>query len=222
MTINWFPLGLKPKETPDDGPRYADLYERGLACAVDITILFMLLSHIFNRISAQFYTHADRAHLIAARDAHGDLAAIRELWAAGLPQLWALNAVLQILVMGFFIVGCQLNWDTTPGKWLLGLSIRRAGDTEQLPGAWRYILRYLGYIVAAPLFFVVSFTRRHRGLHDYIADTVVIHTRPKYWYWEQFKLGLRWARTQLNSAPVEDAVGQPPAGERHQDRADAE
>ncbi len=215
MSTNWFLFGLKPKEKPD-GPRYADLYERGLACAADITLLFLLLTEPFEQLTLYIYHRADRQHLLAAQSAPSGFAAFHEAWLAGLPQLWVLNAAIQILIMGLFLVGCQLKWDTTPGKYLLGLSIRRA-DNLELPSAWQYVARYLGYIPAAPVFFIMSFNKRHRGLHDRMVGTVVIHTRARDWYWQQTKRFYRWAQARLNSPAVEQPVGQPAAAERHGD-----
>lgn len=180
------PFGLKPEKTkPETGPRYADLYERGLAAAVDVSLLFLLLNRIFTFITQSFYARIDREVLVQARDASG-FEALALAWEAGLPQLWMINALVQIAIMGAFIVGCQLGWHTTPGKWLLGISIRRRRDLE-LPEPWRYVLRYFAYIPSAPIFFIVSFNKQRRTLHDMIAGTVVIHTRPQGWYWGQVK-----------------------------------
>lgn len=187
MSIFWLPFGLKPKaENPEEeGTRYADLYERGVAAAIDVGALYLLLNDLFTYVTMQFYGRADRASLIAAQEAESGGDALRHAWEAGLPQLWLINGGLQIAIIGLFIVGCQLTWNTTPGKWLLGISIRRR-DLE-LPEAWRYVLRFFAYIPSAPLFFWVSFNKKHRGIHDMISGTVVIHTRPRGWYWLQVK-----------------------------------
>jgi len=200
----WLPFGLKPKEPlADEGPRYADLYERGMAAAVDITLLFMLLEKLFNYLTTRFYQQADTEQLVEAGQAISTATALEHAWAAGLPQLWMLNALLQVVILGAFVVGCQLVWNTTPGKWLLGLSIRRSKDLE-LPERWRYILRFIAYIPCAFLFFLISFNKKRRGFHDRIAGTVVIHTRPKGWYWVQVKRGYRRLRHGPASAtPVE-------------------
>lgn len=217
----WLPFGLKPKEEPiDEGPRYADLYERGLAAAIDITLLFLLLNRFFTYLSQRLYARADRDGLLAAQQAPSSVEAWHHLVMAGLPQLWLLNAALQLLIIGLFVLGCQLTWNTTPGKWLLGLSIRHREDLA-MPARWRYVVRYLAYIPGALLFFVISFHKQRRGIHDMLAGTVVIHTRPKGWYWAQVKRGWRKLRGKSDSPfAVEQPVGEPTPGERHQDRHD--
>ncbi len=198
----WLPFGLKPKEKKtEDGPRYADLYERGIAAAVDVTLLFLLLSRVFDKISGWFYRHADHDQLMLAEKAESSWEAWHYAWASGLPQLWLANALLQVMVLGLFMVGCQSVWHSTPGKWLLGINVRRRRDMGT-PETWRYALRYLALIPSALLFFIVSFNKQRRGLHDMIAGTVVIHLRPEGWYWEQVKRGFRWLRAKLRP-PVE-------------------
>lgn len=198
----WLPFGLKPKEKlVREGPRYADLYERGIAAAVDVTLLFALLSRLFDYISARVYRHADGAELMRAKGVPLS-EGWQHFWASGFPQLWLGNALLQMLVLGFFIVGCQCAWNTTPGKWLMGISIRRRSDLA-VPEKWRYMVRYVAMVPSALLFFIISFNRQRRSLHDMLTGTVVIHLRPEGWYWEQVKRGYRWLRAKGSNPPVE-------------------
>lgn len=199
----WLPFGLKPKEQKqDDGPRYADIYERAMAMAVDVSLLFMLLRVPFGWVMAKFYDHTDMELLAQAQQAESVVSTVQLLWQSGLPQLWLLNAAFQIGVMGMFIVGCYLKWHTTPGKWLFGISVRRRDLSR--PEAWRYALRYLSLLPSAPLFFLMSFNKRHRALHDMMTGTVVIHTRPKGWYWQQVKrLWHKWRGAPESATPVE-------------------
>lgn len=212
----WLPFGLKPKATEtESGPRYADIYERGIAAAVDISLLFLLLRAPFDRFGAWLYAHANRDALVLSQHAATGGEALRYAWQAGLPQLWTLNAVVQLVVMGIFIVGCQWAWQTTPGKYVFGLSIRRQ-HTLATPEPWRYVLRYVAMAPSAFLFFWISFHKKRRALHDIAAGTVVIHTRPKGWYWQQVKR--LWRRNSATA--VEQAVGQPAPTQSHQDRQD--
>jgi uncharacterized RDD family membrane protein YckC len=196
-----FPFGIKPKPEPD-GPRYADLYERGAAAAVDVSILFLLLYDLFNyiwdRLRIGLIDHTIEPHVQTL----GDL--LRYMWEVGFPQVYGLNALIQLSIIGLFVVGSQFVWHTTPGKYLFGISIRRAGTLEE-PADWRYVLRYIAYLVGAPTFFLISFNKQRRGLHDRIAGTVVIHTRPKGWYWDQVKRGFRklFGKKDESTPPVE-------------------
>lgn len=197
----FMPIALKPAREPDDGPRYADLYERGASAAIDLTLMFFLLHDLFSYLTAYFIGLANNDELIAAREAGNNMEGMTHLFMSGLPQFWAINFVLQLGIMGLLVLGCQFTWRTTPGKYLLGLSIRRAGTFEQ-PAYWRYVLRFLAYIPGGLSFFWISFNKQHRGIHDYIAGTVVIHTRPHGWYWGQVKRGFFWLKDRLRP-PVE-------------------
>lgn len=216
MTFQWFPFGLKPKDNADDGPRYADLYERGVASGIDVLLIFSLLTHPFYSLQNYIYRR-DPVTLMNLSHPH----TLGQLLQLMLNPLWQINLAVQAVIIGIFYVGCQLVFRTTPGKWLTGLQIVDA-TTLQPIGGWRYVWRYLCYFPAAPLFMIVSFDKKRRGLHDYLAHTRVVHIRPKGWYWQQFKLGVRWGWQKLNSPPAEQAVGQPPAEQRDEDGAKPE
>ena len=72
----------------------------------------------------------------------------------------------------------QLN-GATPGKMALGIRIvRSSGEPIGLSSA---IVRYIGYSLSALILFIgylmIAFSHNKRGLHDLIADTVVIKIR---------------------------------------------
>ncbi len=194
----WMPFGLLPKknEPKPEGPRFADLYERGVAAAVDFTIIYLVLHDLFNAAASYLYGQADHALLQQGVNAPHLAEKMQLFWQSGLLHWWLVNALFQILLIGLFIVGSQLYFHTTPGKYLLGLSVRRK-DTLELPSVAQYVLRFVAYIPAAPLFFIITFNRQRRGLHDRIVGTVVIHTRPDGWYWQQVKRGFYWLRARL-------------------------
>jgi uncharacterized RDD family membrane protein YckC len=66
----------------------------------------------------------------------------------------------------------------TPGKRLLGLKVL-SESTQQYVSAGQGVLRYVGYFVAMlPLFLGliwVAFDKKKKGLHDYLAGTVVVY-----------------------------------------------
>ena len=83
-----------------------------------------------------------------------------------------LPAIVTILFWYFY--------QATPGKMLVNIKIVDA-VTLGRPNILQYCLRYIGYylsiIVLLLGYFMVGFTKRKRGLHDYMARTVVVHTR---------------------------------------------
>lgn len=71
------------------------------------------------------------------------------------------------------------EWQATLGKHLLGLKVT---DTEGgRISFWRAVMRYFGkYLSALPLefgFIMIAFTERKQGLHDFLADTVVVYRK---------------------------------------------
>ncbi len=89
------------------------------------------------------------------------------------------GAVLQIVVGIVYTVGFWTAQGATPGKMAVGIEITTV-DGEPIDFG-RALLRYIGYLASAIIlligFLMIAFTRQKRGLHDYIAGTVVIKTR---------------------------------------------
>ncbi|MFB3053302.1 MAG: RDD family protein, partial [Dehalococcoidia bacterium] len=67
----------------------------------------------------------------------------------------------------------------THGKMAVGIKITTVDGADIDFG--RALLRYIGYLASTIILFIgylmIAFTREKRGLHDYIAGTVVIKTR---------------------------------------------
>jgi uncharacterized RDD family membrane protein YckC len=78
--------------------------------------------------------------------------------------------------VGFWVA----NDGATPGKMAVGIKVQMANAQPIDVGP--AVLRYVGYLICYLTFFIgffmIGFTAQKRGLHDYIAGTVVIKTRP--------------------------------------------
>jgi uncharacterized RDD family membrane protein YckC len=85
------------------------------------------------------------------------------------------GAAFVVWSVAYFIAFWCLTGQTI-GDRVMQLSVERAGG-QQL-SVRRALVRYLGMLVAAVLLFVgfvpILFDRKRRGLHDRLADTVVI------------------------------------------------
>jgi uncharacterized RDD family membrane protein YckC len=67
----------------------------------------------------------------------------------------------------------------TPGKWLLGIKVVALGGGRV--GLGRSLIRFFGYLLSALPFylgFVWIIGRQRLGLHDRLAGTEVLYTRP--------------------------------------------
>jgi hypothetical protein len=196
-----FPFNQPPKDP--NAPRYGDVLDRAMAAAIDLGVLYFMFHKVFEWFSYKLYARADRTLIgqASASDNAGESFGL--LWQSGLVHLWFINAAIQLVIIGMFLVGMQVLWQATPGKWIMGLKIVRRKTLAPI-APWRYLLRYVAYIPAAlPLMIGIiwaSFNKERRGWHDMIAGTVVINTRPYGWYWQQCKKGFRWLYAKLKPA----------------------
>jgi uncharacterized RDD family membrane protein YckC len=137
-------------------PAYAGVAIRGVAFAVDLALA-----------GAIFLGAAGMAGLVT--------------WlAGGLQPGWLLgglaSAAWTLVAGGYFV----LFWTVagqTPG--MRPMRLRVLAPDGAAPGAGRSVVRFLGLLLAmAPLFIgflPVLFDARRRGLHDFLAGTVVVH-----------------------------------------------
>jgi uncharacterized RDD family membrane protein YckC len=188
------------------GPRYGDIMERAVAAGIDLWVFYALFFDLFRWISTKLYAYADPALLEQARETPQVGVALVLLWKAGAVQLWFLDCVVQFLIIGVLVVGMQMIWQATPGKWIMGLKIVRRGTLAPV-ARWRYVLRYLAYLPSlGPLMLGMiwaSFNHERRTWHDIIAGTVVHQTRPRGWYWAQVKRGGRWVLGRVRGQRAE-------------------
>jgi len=92
----------------------------------------------------------------------------------------ATGIVVRVLIGITYSVGFWVAADgATPGKMAMGIKVLRSNGEPIGVGA--SILRYFAYFISAiPFgigFFMIGVTPQKRGLHDYIAQTVVVRVR---------------------------------------------
>lgn len=90
------------------------------------------------------------------------------------------SLLIQMATAALYSIGFWVAADgQTPGKMLVGVRVTMVnGESLELGPA---VLRYLGYFASTLLlgigYLMVAFTPQKRGLHDYIAGTVVVRAR---------------------------------------------
>lgn len=91
------------------------------------------------------------------------------------------NSFLQLFVAGAVIIVFWSRKNATPGKMLFGMKIADA-TTLGTPSRKQYIIRYLGYVLAAlPAglgFLWILCNKKRQGWHDLLSNTVVIAKNP--------------------------------------------
>lgn len=99
------------------------------------------------------------------------------------PELTVMTGadLFQTVVSAVVVLAFWLLISTTPGKLVLGAYIVDA-NTLRRPATWQLVVRYLGYylnFVTLMLGFAwIGIDRRKQGLHDKLAQTVVIRGKP--------------------------------------------
>lgn len=193
---------------------YADVMERTVAWAIDLALLYYILRSVFDQLALIVFQHDDASTIDAVKRANfGQL--LRDGSAAfesgqsghliGSPalHLYLTDLVAEFMLLGLIVIGAQWIYGNTPGKWLLGLKIVRRTTFDPV-SRWRYVLRYLAYIPSVGIFMLgvvwCHFNRERRALHDIIAHTVVIQTRPQGWYWGKMKQGFAWLKNKIRPA----------------------
>lgn len=185
--------GATPLSSPRPEPRYIGFWARFFASAVD-TVLFSLVLVPFiliffgGDLLSMFLLELQKSLAALPAGLREQIAEtypwlIQRLNDPGLAEipphlnLWIniiSGVIIAILILLFWKYRCA-----TPGKMILkavivdAQSLRPANNTQLL-------IRYLGYYVSAFLtlgigFFMVGWTSRKQGLHDFMAKTVVIH-----------------------------------------------
>ncbi len=171
--------------------RYAGLNIRMLANLFDMILLLMLVTPVMmmlpqpdlSKMQSGLSPEVSEAFELHAKGEMNNQEFIKRLQPTlrnqVIPKL-VTAAIVQILIMGVLYMICWKRWNSSPGKMVFGLKIVD-GITLGNPTTSQYIIRFIGYIIAAlPLclgFLIIPLTPRKRGLHDYMADTAVIYSR---------------------------------------------
>lgn len=94
------------------------------------------------------------------------------------PELISIPGLIKNALMIILIIVMWIRFLGTPGKLLLGCQVVDATTLAALT-LKQAIIRYLGYYLSLAVlgfgFFMVGWDKRKQGLHDKLADTVVVY-----------------------------------------------
>jgi len=157
------------------GPRYRGAWIRLVALIVDVIVL-VVIAYIVGLASGT---------KIVENTASGTAVTSFSTW-----QQWLFVGIISLYFVGFWAWRGQ-----TPGKWLLGAKIVKT-DGRAI-GIGRALLRFFVYflyllvwgfagsrlivlfVIIIIALIILASNRRKRGIHDFIAGTVVINSRAK-------------------------------------------
>ncbi|MCX7512522.1 RDD family protein [Frateuria sp. STR12] len=167
---------MPPPTTTASLEDYAGFWKRLAAYIIDIIVLYvpnMLIMQAFGNGAAQ--ARLEQALLAASTDPNVMLAAYGQYYETMRVGI-ALTAVLAWL---YFALCESSKWQATVGKLAMGI---RVTDLEgRRISFWRALGRYaakiLSWMIVAIGFLMIAWTRRKQGLHDMLANTLVLNGR---------------------------------------------
>lgn len=162
---------------------YPQFIPRIFALTIDFTIILLVFAPVINIIANYIFLYIFQdffiAHSVDTSSAEEVLASVKTQDFMNYLTIYKFVAypisifVVNIIFMGIYFVGFNYKFSATPGKFIMRMKIANADDYSK-PSLYDFIKRFFGYITAPISIFMILFTARGTGLHDNIANTVVI------------------------------------------------
>ena len=182
-------MGVKKRPNPRTSPTpvFANFQDRLFASCIDMGIIFFIFADLFEWIRGQVYQGMDDRmfqslppELQNSTPQEQIRYFVDQLFASGFVELWILNSFFQSLIVGALLIAVWFQYNTTPGKFILGLKF--AGENgEGKPDLKTYIKRYAAFYLSMPVimlgFVWLVFDKQKRAWHDRMAGTTVIYTK---------------------------------------------
>lgn len=166
---------------------YATFNYRFFAALIDMTVVSMFGMPLTEWIAMHLYAPIDFNQFVlffAVQHSSEELRTgfFKLLNEQDVAKKVLINNLIQLAIIGCYILPFWFKFRSTPGKMLLGLEIRDA-STLELMSHKQVILRFFGYVISGiPLslgFIWMAFSKRKQGWHDMIAHTVVVKKERK-------------------------------------------
>ncbi len=165
---------------------YAGFWWRVLAWLIDSVILSMATLLLDRLIGGSLFSAigvppSSNGHLFNIRYVpdyvSGDTVQMSQF--SHLPVLAWTDLLGLLLPLAYYALLESSRWQATVGKRVCGLRVTRLdGQRISLPRAiGRYFAKFLSALILCIGFLMIAWTRRKQGLHDLIADTLVVRLR---------------------------------------------
>ena len=156
-----------------DEIRYGGFWSRLLAFLINGILLYILISIITFVIFTSKYGQSAYSSLVSSLNSSEEIN-IQYLWS--FLETFLLTFLITTVVYSTVSIGI---WGRTLGKVALKLKVVKPdGSRVSIMRAFGRSLAYiLNYFTFGLAFLIIAFTNKKRGLHDYIADTIVIKTK---------------------------------------------
>ena len=173
-------IPAKPVAAPeeDEGPEigvFAGLGRRFIAFIVDMILVLLtggIIVAFFSLTNGLKYAY----YMTISGVSYHDLTEAGTLDAALGPVVAAFGMLIIVVPWLYFAGFESSRSEATPGKVLMGLRVTDLDGNK--PSFARTTLRFFGKFISTLIIFIgflmIGFTRKHQGLHDKIAGTVVL------------------------------------------------
>jgi len=173
-------IPAKPVATPeeDEGPEigvYAGLGRRFIAFIVDMILVLLsggIVIAFFSLTNGLKYAY----FMTVSGVSYHDITEAGTLDAALAPVVAAFGMLIVVVPWLYFAGFESSRSQATPGKVLMGLRVTDMDGNK--PAVARTTLRFFGKFISTLIIFIgflmIGFTKKHQGLHDKIAGTVVL------------------------------------------------
>jgi len=185
------------EETEIKEIRYADVSDRLFAAGMDLGLLYFIVVPLSAIIFPIVFSNGDiveQAYQMAIAKQpelkeHTDQILSYILnnhpgMFAEIMKQYLIKCLIQIGIIGAFIIPFIHYKGATPGKMLAGIKVVDSITYNKISFS-QSIIRFLGYIPSAGVIgmgiFWANFNKQKRGWHDFLADTVVIIDENR-WY----------------------------------------
>ena len=155
---------------------YAGFWKRLVAYIIDAIVLYipqMLIMNAFGNEAAQ--AKLQQAMLAAGTDANLMFAAYGQYY----DSVRGGVALTAVLVWLYFAICESSAWQATVGKLAIGIRVTDldGGRISFWRALGRYAAKLLSWVIVAIGFLMIGWTRRKQGLHDMLANTLVLNGR---------------------------------------------
>lgn len=154
----------------------AGFWKRVAAYFIDSVMLYIpsaLIEKMMGGDAAQ--ATLEQAQLSASDDAQAMLAALSQYYTTMMPAFLIITAIIWL----YFAICESSAWQATVGKLALRIRVTdMQGERISFLRAFgRYPAKYLSALILGVGFLMVGWTQRKQGLHDLIANTLVLNGR---------------------------------------------
>jgi uncharacterized RDD family membrane protein YckC len=155
---------------------YAGFWKRVAAYILDVIVLYlptMLIQKMMGGTAAE--NALQQALLSASGDPSVMLAAEHQYYAA----MWPAMLLTTVLAWLYFAACESSTWQATVGKMALGIRVTDLqGRRISFPRALgRYAAKFVSFLILFIGVLMVAWTQRKQGLHDMLANTLVLNGR---------------------------------------------